>query len=173
MTRRRSRVGLSPRRAVLLGVERRERLEVQGIMYTFLLAVGVVVVLVLVTRFGIGRQRTRELDRDFSLELSCGRDRALLAAATAARGVLWEVGFTDNGLWTRHIKARNVIHVTISDLPGRSGHSSAKVWTRYTWADGVLILRPRSYTDTRRKRDRIIRALAAHETRDPSSARTH
>jgi hypothetical protein len=146
---------------------------VQGIMNTFLIAVSVVVVLVLVTRFVIGRQRTRELDRDFSLELSCGRDRALLAAATAARGVMWEVKFTDNGLWTRHIKARNVVHVTISDLPGRSGRSSAKVWTRYMWADNMLILRPRSYTDTRRKRDKIIRALAAHELKDPRSARIH
>lgn len=142
-------------------------------MNTFLIAVSVVVVLVLVTRFVIGRQRTRELDRDFSLELSCGRDRALLAAATAARGVMWEVKFTDNGLWTRHIKARNVVHVTISDLPGRSGRSSAKVWTRYMWADNMLILRPRSYTDTRRKRDKIIRALAAHELKDPRSARIH
>jgi len=142
-------------------------------MNTFLIAVSVVVVLVLVTRFVIGRQRTRELDRDFSLELSCGRDRALLAAATAARGVMWEVKFTDNGLWTRHIKARNVVHVTISDLPGRAGRSSAKVWTRYMWADNMLILRPRSYTDTRRKRDKIIRALAAHEMKDPRSARIH
>ena len=142
-------------------------------MNTFLIAVGVVVVLVFVTRFVIGRQRTRELDRDFTLELSCGRDRAILAAATAARGVMWEVGFTDNGLWTRHIKARNVVHVTISDLPGRSGRSSAKVWTRYSWADNVLFLLPRSYTDTRRKRDKIIRALAAHEMKDPRSARIH
>ena len=142
-------------------------------MNTFLIAVSVVVVLVFVTRFVTGRQRTRELDRDFSLELTCGRDRAVLAAATAARGVLWEVRFTDNGLWTRHIKTRNVVHVTISDLPGRPGRSSAKVWTRYTWADNVLILRPRSYTDTRRKRDRIVRALAAHEAKDPRSARIH
>jgi hypothetical protein len=144
---------------------------VQGIMNTFLIAVSVVVVLVFVTRFVIGKQRTKELDRDFSLELSCARDRALLAAATAARGVLWQVEFTDNGLWTRHLKTRNVVHVTISDLPGRAGRSCAKVWTRYRWADNVLILRPRSYADTRRKRDKIIRALAAYETKDPRSAR--
>lgn len=131
-------------------------------MDTFLIVVSSVVILVFVTRFVIGKQRTRELDRDFSLELFCGRDRALRAAATAARGVLWQVEFTDNGLRTRHIRARNVIHVTISDLPGRPGRSCAKVWTRYAWADTVLILRPRSYLDTRRKRDKIVRTLAAH-----------
>ncbi len=135
-------------------------------MGTFLIAVGSVIVLVFVTRFVIGRRRARELDRDFSLELSCGRERALIAAATAARGVLWQVEFTGNGLRTRHIRARNVIHVAISDLPGRPGRSCAKVWTRYALADTVLILRPRSYLDTRRKRDKIIRSLAAHTT-DP------
>jgi hypothetical protein len=136
-------------------------------MDTFLAVVSGVVVLVFVTRFVIGKRRTRELDRDFSLELSCGRERALQAAATAARGVLWQVEFTDGGLRTRHIRARNVIHVTISDLPGRPGRTCAKVWTRYALADTVLILRPRSYLDTRRKRDKIVRALAAHgSTRD-------
>jgi hypothetical protein len=136
---------------------------VQGIMNTFLIALSGVLVLVIVTRFVTGKLRTRELDRDFSLELSCGRDRALLAAVAAARGVLWEVRLTDNGLSTRHLKSRNVVHVTISDLPGRAGRSCAKVWTRYTFADSALIPRPRSFTDTRRKRDRIIRVLAAHE----------
>lgn len=142
-------------------------------MNTFLIALGGIPVLVFVTRFVIGKLRTRELDRDFSLELSCGRDRALLAAAAAARGVLWEVRLTDNGLRTRHLKSRNVVHVAISDLPGRSGRSCAKVWTRYTWADSALILRPRSFTDTRRKRDRIIRVLAAHETRRSADPNRH
>jgi hypothetical protein len=137
---------------------------VQGIMNTFLIALGSVVVLVFVTRFVAGRRRTRELDRDFSLELSCDRRRAVTAAAIAARGVLWEVDFTENGLRTRHIRARNVIHVAISDAPGRQGRSCAKVWTRYALADAVLILRPRSYLDTRRKRDKILRALSAHAT---------
>jgi hypothetical protein len=146
---------------------------VQGIMNTFLIGLGGVVVLVFVTRFVIGKRRTQELDRDFSLELSCGPDRALLAAAAAARGVLWELKRTDNGLRTRHLKSRNVVHVTISDLPGRPGRSCAKVWTRYTLADAVLIMRPRSYTDTRRKRDRIIRALAAFETKKSRSAPIH
>ena len=142
-------------------------------MNTFLIALSGVAVLVFVTRFVIGKQRTRELDRDFSLELSCTRDRALLAAATAARGVLWQVEFTENGLRTRHIRARNVIHVAISELPGRQGRTCAKVWTRYAWADAVLILRPRSYTDTRRKRDKIIRALAAHGTKHQRNAPIH
>ena len=142
-------------------------------MNTFLIALGGIPVLVFVTRFVIGKLRTRELDRDFSLELSCGRDRALLAAAAAARGVLWEVRLTDNGLRTRHLKSRNVVHVAISDLPGRSGRSCAKVWTRYTWADSALILRPRSFTDTRRKRDKIIRVLAAHETRRSADPNRH
>jgi hypothetical protein len=146
---------------------------VQGIMNTFLVALSGTVVLVFVTRFVIGSRRTRELDRDFSLELSCTRDRALLAAATAARGVLWEVQLTDNGLRTRHLKTRNVIHVAISDLPGRTGRSCAKVWTRCTWADSLLILRPRDYTDTRRKRDKIIRALSAYETKRPRIAPIH
>jgi hypothetical protein len=170
MTRRRSRVDLPPHRAVVLGVGRCGRQEVQGIMNTFLIALSGVIVLVFVTRFVTGKLRTRELDRDFSLELSCGRDRALLAAAKAARGVLWQVELTDNGLRTRHIKARNVVNVVISDLPGRSGRSCAKVWTRYTWADAALIPRPKSYLDTRRKRDKIIRALADHETKSPRGA---
>jgi len=147
--------------------------EVQGIMNTFLIALGAVLVLVGTTRFVIGRQRTRELDRDFSLELSCTRDRALLAAVAAARGVLWEVQLTDNGLRTRHLKTRNVIHVAISDLPGRTGRSCAKVWARCTWADTVLFLRPSAYTDTRRKRDKIIRALSAYETKRPRIAPIH
>ena len=142
-------------------------------MNTFLIALTGIVVLVFVTRFVTGKRRTRELDRDFSLELSCTRDRALLAAAAAARGVLWEVSLTDNGLRTRHLKSRNVIHVAISDLPGRTGRSCAKVWTRYTWADAMLFLRPRAYTDTRRKRDRIVRALATHETKRPRIAPIH
>jgi hypothetical protein len=132
------------------------------VMGTFLIVLSILVVLAFVTRFVIGRKRTRELDRDFGLELTCARDRALRAAATAARGVLWQVEFTDNGLHTRHIRARNVIHVALSDLPGRPGRCMAKVWTRYAWADTVFILRPRSFLDTRRKRDKILRALAAH-----------
>jgi hypothetical protein len=136
----------------------------------FLIVLSSVIVLVFVTRFVIGKNRTRELDRDFSLELSCGRDRAVRAAATAARGVLWQVEFTDNGLRTRHIRARNVISVAISDHPGRQGRCCAKVWTRYAWADTVLILRPRSYLDTRRKRDKIIRALSEYTTRTDRDA---
>ncbi|MFC4854739.1 hypothetical protein [Actinophytocola glycyrrhizae] len=139
-------------------------------MNTFLIALGIVVVLVFVTRLVTGKRRTRELDRDFSLELACGRSRALLSAATAARGVLWEVEFTDNGLRTKHIRARNTVHVAISDLPGRGGRSVAKVWTRYALTDATLIQRPRSYTDTRRKRDRIIRALTAHASTRPRDA---
>lgn len=127
----------------------------------FIILVGFVV-LVFVTKFFVGKNRTRELDRDFSIELSCTRERALRAATTAARGVLWAVEFTDNGLRTRHIRARNVIHVAFSDHPGRPGRCSAKVWTRYRWADSVFILRPQSYLDTRRKRDKIIRSLSAY-----------
>ncbi len=130
-------------------------------MGTFLIVLGSVIALVFVTKFFVGKNRTRELDRDFSLELSCGRARALVAAATAARGVLWQVEFTDNGLLTRHIRARNVIHVAISDS-GRPGRSCAKVWTRYRWADTAIILRPRSFLDTRRKRDKIIRTLSTY-----------
>lgn len=142
-------------------------------MNTFLIALSGILVLVFVTRFLIGKRRIRELDRDFSLELSCARDRALLAALTAARGVLWEVRLTENGLRTRHLKSRNVVNVAISDVPGRAGRSCAKVWTRYTWADSPLILRPRSYTDTRRKRDKIIRALAVHEAKKSRGATIH
>ena len=140
-------------------------------MNTFLIALGCVVVLVFVTRFVSGKRRSRELDRDFSLELACGRSRALLSAATAARGVLWEVSFTDNGLRTRHIRARNVIHVAISDLPDRNGRSVAKIWTRYALTDGALLQRPQSYLDTRRKRDRIIRALSVHTSQYSRDAR--
>jgi hypothetical protein len=149
------------------------RLEVQGNMNTFLIALGCVIVLVFVTRFVTGKRRTRELDRDFSLELSCGRARAMLTAATAARGVLWEVEFTDNGLRTRHIRARNVVHVSISEFPDHPGHSVAKIWTRHTLTDATLIQRPRSYTDTRRKRDKIIRALSIHATPRSRDAKIH
>jgi hypothetical protein len=142
-------------------------------MGTFLIILGSLIVLVFVTRFVIGRNRTRELDRDFCLELTCTRDRALRAAATAARGVLWQVEFTDNGLRTRHIRARNVIHVSISGHPGRPGRCTAKVWTRYALADTVFILRPRSFLDTRRKRDKILRALAAHAATTGRDATIH
>jgi hypothetical protein len=121
------------------------------------------VVLVFVTRFFVGRSRVRELDRDFSLELSCVRERAVDVAAGAARGVMWQVEPTENGLYTRHIFARNVIHVSISDHPGQPGRCCAKVWTRVRLADdGVFFLRARSYLDTKRKRDKIVRLLAAY-----------
>ena len=139
-------------------------------MNTFLIALGAVLVLAFVTRFVTGKRRTRELDRDFSLELACSRSRALLTAATAARGVLWEVEFTDNGLRTKHIRAHNVIQVAISDLPDRTGRSVAKVWTRHALTDAALIQRPRSYTDTRRKRDKIIRALTTYAAPRPRGA---
>jgi hypothetical protein len=141
-------------------------------MNTFLIALGAVVVLVFVTRLVTGKRRSRELDRDFSLELACGRSRALLTAATAARGVMWEVELTDNGLRTRHIRARNVIQVSISDLPDRRGRSVAKVWTRYALTDAAIVQRPRSYTDTRRKRDKIIRALTTHAATPARPAKT-
>lgn len=134
-------------------------------MGTLLILVSFTGVLVFVTKFVVGKNRSRELDRDFSLELSCSRDRALMAAAIAARGMLWQVEFTDDGLRTRHIRARNVIRVAISNHPSREGRSCAKVWTRYRLADSMFILRPQSYTDTRRKRDKIIRSLATYETR--------
>ncbi|HWM04268.1 MAG TPA: hypothetical protein VNP92_18180 [Actinophytocola sp.] len=123
----------------------------------------ILVVLVFVTKFVVGRNRVRELDRDFSVELSCSRERALDVAAHAARGVMWSVDFTDNGLYTRHIFARNVIHVAISGHPGRPGRCTAKVWTRVRLADdGVFFLRARSYLDTKRKRDKIVRLLSAY-----------
>jgi hypothetical protein len=122
-----------------------------------------VVVLVFVTKFVVGRNRVRELDRDFSLELSCSRERALDVAAGAARGVMWQVEFTENGLYTRHIFARNVIHVAISGHPGKPGRCTAKVWSRVRLADdGVFFLRARSYLDTKRKRNKIVRLLSAY-----------
>src|SRR4051812_10423179 len=93
------------------------------------MAIGLVV-LVVATKFVIGRNRVRELDRDFSLELSCTRQRAIEVAAAAARGVMWQVEFTENGLCTRHIFARNAIHVAVSEHPGRPGRCVAKGWTR-------------------------------------------
>jgi len=130
-------------------------------MSALLIVVCVVVSLGFVAKFLTGRNRTRELDRDFSIEVSCTRERALAVAANAARGVLWQVDFTDNGLRTRHIRANNIIYVAISDHV-RAGHCTVKVWTRYRWADTVMFLRPRSYLDTRRKRDKIIRLLSAY-----------
>jgi hypothetical protein len=132
------------------------------IMGTLLILLVGVVVLVFVIKFAVGKFRAQELDRDFSIDLACSRVRALDAAATAARGVLWEVEFTDNGLRTRHIRARNVVHVAISDHPCRPDRCSVKVWTRYRWADGVFILRPQSYLDTKRKRDKIRRTLGTY-----------
>ncbi|HEV7646619.1 MAG TPA: hypothetical protein VGP26_00505 [Actinophytocola sp.] len=121
------------------------------------------VVLIVVAKFVIGRNRVRELDRDFSVELSCTRQRAIEVAASAARGVMWQVEFTENGLYTRHIFARNVIHVSISGHPGRPGCCVAKVWSRVRLADdGVFFLRARSYLDTKRKRNKIVRLLSAY-----------
>lgn len=126
------------------------------------LSIGVVV-LVFVTKFVVGRKRVRELDRDYSLELSCSRERAVDVAAGAARGVMWQVEFTENGLYTRHIFARNVIHVAISGHPGKPGRCTAKVWSRVRLADdGVFFLRARSYLDTKRKRNKIVRLLSAY-----------
>lgn len=126
------------------------------------LSIGLVV-LAFVTKFVIGRNRVRELDRDFSLELSLSRERALDVAAGAARGVMWQLEFTDNGLYTRHIFARNVIHVVISGHPGKPGRCTAKVWSRVRLADdGVFFLRARSYLDTKRKRNKIVRLLSEH-----------
>ncbi|HEY0447822.1 hypothetical protein [Actinophytocola sp.] len=122
-----------------------------------------IVVLVFVTKFLVGRNRVRELDRDFSLELSCTRERALSVAASAARGVMWHVEFTENGLYTRHIFARNVIHVAVSGHPARPGRCTAKVWTRVRLADdGVFFLRAKSYLDTKRKRDKVVRFLSTY-----------
>jgi hypothetical protein len=122
-------------------------------------------VVVFIARFLVGRNRVRELDRDFSLELSCSRERALVVAAGAARGVMWQPEYTENGLYTRHLFARNVIQVAISDHPGKPGRCTAKVWTRVRLADdGVFFLRARSYLDTKRKRDKIIRMLSAYRS---------
>jgi hypothetical protein len=120
------------------------------------------VVLGFVTRFVVGRNRLRELDRDFSIELSCARERALRLAANAARGVMWQVQFNQNGLFTRHINAHNVIHVAVSEHPGRPGRSTAKVWVRARLADGMVFQRPKAYLDTRRKRDKIVRMLSSY-----------
>lgn len=120
------------------------------------------VALVIVTRFLLGRMRLRELDRDFSLDVPGDRERAIGMAVRAARGVMWQVTFTDNGLYTRHIFAHNVIHVAVSDHPQHSGRSTVKVWTRCRYPDDSLFfLRPKAYQDTRRKRDKIIRMVSA------------
>ena len=135
-------------------------------MGTFLIWSGCLVVLVVATKFLVGRIRVRELDRDFSLELVCSRERAIDVAASAARGVMWQVEFTRNGLYTRHIFAGNVIHVAISGHPGRPGRCTAKVWTRCRMADdGVFFPRAKSVLDTRRKRDRVLRVLSAYGVR--------
>lgn len=132
-------------------------------MGTFLIVSAGLIVLAFVTRFLVGRNRIRELDRDFSIELSCTRERALSVAAAAARGVIWQVDFNRNGLYTRHISARNVIHVAVSDHPGRPGWSTAKVWARCSWAeDSMFFPRPKAYLDTKRKRDKILRQLSAY-----------
>lgn len=132
-------------------------------MGTFMVWSVCLVVLVPVTRFLIVRKRVGELGRDFSLELACPRRRAVAVAALAARGVMWQVEFTDNGLYTRHIFAGNVVHVAISGHPGRPGRCAAEVRTRCRLADDrVFVAWPKSVLDTRRKRDRILRALSVH-----------
>jgi len=124
---------------------------------------GCLVVVGVVTTLLISRFRARELDRDFVLELACGHQRALGLAADAARGILWQVEFTGNGLYTRHIRAGNIVHVALSEHPGRPGRSVAKVWTRCRLADNRVFVPVVGWAlDTRRKRDRILRALAAH-----------
>lgn len=132
-------------------------------MSTLLVLLAGIVLLVFVTRFVIGHNRVRELDRDFSVELACVTGRALEVAADAARGVMWRLEFTENGLRTRHIAAHNVIHVALSSHPGRPDRCTAKVWTRARLVDdGVFFLRARWYLDTKRKRDKIVRQLSAY-----------
>src|SRR5207247_11210469 len=83
-------------------------------------------------------------------------------AANAADGVVWRLSMTDNGLFTRHGFAHNVIHVLVSDHPRAPGSSTVKVWTRCPYSrDSILFGRPTAYQDTRRKRDKTSNALLA------------
>lgn len=105
----------------------------------------------------------RDLDRDFTLELSCSRERAIDVAAGAARGALWRVEYTMYGFYVRHFFARTVIHVTVSIHPGKPERSTAKVWTRVRLADdGVFFLSRRTYGDSTSKRNKIVRRLSAY-----------
>lgn len=127
---------------------------------------GCLVVVGVVATVLVNRVRIRELDRDFVLELACGHQRALALAAQAARGILWQVEFTGNGLYTRHIRAGNIVHIAFSDHPGRPDRTVVTVWTRCRLADNRVFVPVVGWVpDTRRKRDRILRALAAHRVR--------
>src|SRR6184192_3416173 len=115
-------------------------------MITIPVAIAALFVLLFVTRYLTGRNHFRELGRDFSIDLPIPRERALLVAANAADGVVWRLTMTDNGLFTRHGFAHNVIHVAASDHPGAPGRSTVKIWTRCPSSrDSILFGRPTAY----------------------------
>src|SRR6058998_365441 len=115
-------------------------------MITIPVAIAALIVLLFVTRYLTGRNHLRELGRDFSIELPIPRDRALAVAANAADGVVWRLSMTDNGLFTRHGFAHNVIHVLVSDHPRAQSSSTVKVWARCPDArDSILFGRPTAY----------------------------
>ncbi|RZS45195.1 hypothetical protein EV193_1011082 [Herbihabitans rhizosphaerae] len=138
-------------------------------MVAWLIVCVAVLALLFVTRYLTGRNRVRELEKDFSIEVSRNSSRTLRTAANAACGVLWRVTFTENGLYTRHIFANNIIYVAVSEHPRSPTGCTAKVWTRCRYAsDALLFMRPTAYLDTRRKRDKIVASLRAHAWGGPA-----
>jgi len=129
-------------------------------MTVILLAIAAITLVCFVIRSVLVSYRTRELDKDYSRDVSANQETVVGIVTDAAAGVTWQVETTQDGLYTRHRKNKNVIHVMVVAHPRVPNRCTVTVRTRYRYSDHSFLLRtPVAYADTRRRRDRIIRTL--------------
>lgn len=129
-------------------------------MTVILLAIGAIALVCFVMRSALVSYRTRELDKNYSIEVSADRDTVVGIVTDAAAGVTWQVEATEDGLYTRHRKNKNVIHIVVVAHPRVPNCCTVIVRTRYRYSDHSFLLRmPAAYADTRRRRDRILRTV--------------
>lgn len=117
--------------------------------------------LVFVGAFFQGRHWMRELEKQFELRTATAPMAVFQAAAGAAKGMLWTVTETAEGLSTRHSRG-SVIDVTID--PYDDGGCVATVFlsrTSFVSQFGGLIKSPRAYRGIRRRRSRILSAISS------------
>jgi hypothetical protein len=116
--------------------------------------------LVFVGAYFQGRRWMRELEKQFELRTAAAPMAVFQSAAGAAKGMLWTVMETAEGLSTRHSRG-SVIEVTIE--PQDDGGCVATVFlsrTSYISQLGGLIKSPRAYRGIRRRRSRILSAIS-------------
>lgn len=129
-------------------------------MTVILLAIGAITLACFVMRSALVSYRTRELDKDYSIDVSANRETVVGIVTDAAAGVTWQVETTKDGLYTRHRKNKNVIHIMVVAHPRAPNRCTVTVRTRYRYSDHSFLLRmPAAYADTRRRRDRILRTV--------------